>query len=221
MVRLYPNPGAVRERYGDKMGEVIKAMKENEPVILEAFRGGRQEVAVGPYVVTRDMVFIKSEKRKTDLEKFIPHVVEPSFGLDRIFYVLLESAVVEEEGRVYLRLPPDVAPVNVCILPIVKRKDYAEIGRRLVRRLAAAGFSVVYDDEGTIGSRYASCDEIGTPLAVTIDEKTPVDGTVTIRDRDTKRQVRVGIDGVAAFVDMVKRGASFSEAAEALKAAPV
>jgi glycyl-tRNA synthetase len=221
VVRLYPNPGAVRERYGDKMGEVIKAMKENESVILEAFRGGRQEVVVGPYVVTRDMVFIKSEKRKADLEKFIPHVVEPSFGLDRILYVTLESAVVAEEGRAYLKLPPDIAPVNVCVLPIVKRQDYVEIGRRLTRRLAEAGFYVVYDDEGTIGSRYASCDEIGTPLAVTIDEKTPVDGTVTIRDRDTKRQVRVGIDEVAAFVDTVKRGASFSEAAEALKAAPV
>jgi len=221
VVRLYPNPNAIRGRYGDKMGEVIRAIKENESAIIEAFRGGKQEVEVGSYVVTRDMVYIKSEKRKTDLEKFIPHVVEPSFGLDRIFYVLLESAVVEEEGRVYLRLPPDVAPVNVCILPIVKRQDYVEIGRRLMRRLATAGFSVVYDDEGTIGSRYASCDEIGTPLAVTIDEKTPVDSTVTIRDRDTRRQVRLRIDDVVTFVDMVKRGVGFSEVAEALKAAPV
>jgi glycyl-tRNA synthetase len=167
------------------------------------------------------MVFIKSERRKTDLEKFIPHVVEPSFGLDRIFYVTLESAVVAEEGRVYLKLPPDIAPVNVCVLPIVKRQDYVEIGRRLTRRLAEAGFYVVYDDEGTIGSRYASCDEVGTPLAVTIDERTPVDGTVTVRDRDTRRQVRVKIDDVAGFVDMVRRGVSFSEAAKALKATPV
>jgi glycyl-tRNA synthetase len=221
VVRLYPNPSAIRERYGDKMGEVIKAMKENESIILEAFRSGRQEVVVGPYVVTRDMVFIKTERRRTDLEKFIPHVVEPSFGLDRILYVTLESAVVAEEGRVYLKLPPDIAPVNVCVLPIVKRQDYVEIGKRLTRKLAEAGFYVVYDDEGTIGSRYASCDEVGTPLAVTIDERTPADGTVTVRDRDTRRQVRIKIDDVPSFVDMVRRGVPFSEAAKVLKATPV
>jgi glycyl-tRNA synthetase len=221
VVRLYPNPSAIRERYGDKMGEVIKAMKENESIILEAFRSGRQEVVVGPYVVTRDMVFIKTERRRTDLEKFIPHVVEPSFGLDRILYVTLESAVVAEEGRVYLKLPPDIAPINVCVLPIVKRQDYVEIGKRLTRRLAEAGFYVVYDDEGTIGSRYVSCDEVGTPLAVTIDERTPADGTVTVRDRDTRRQVRIKIDDVPSFVDMVRRGVPFSEAAKVLKAMPV
>jgi glycyl-tRNA synthetase len=221
VVRLYPNPSAIRERYGDKMGEVIKAMKENESIILEAFRSGRQEVVVGPYVVTRDMVFIKTERRRTDLEKFIPHVVEPSFGLDRILYVTLESAVVAEEGRVYLKLPPDIAPINVCVLPIVKRQDYVEIGKRLTRRLAEAGFYVVYDDEGTIGSRYVSCDEVGTPLAVTIDERTPADGTVTVRDRDTRRQVRIKIDDVPSFVDMVRRGVPFSEAAKVLKATPV
>jgi len=221
VVRLYPNPGVIREKYGDKLGDVIRTIKEHEDEVLAAFTSGREEVVVGPYIVTRDMVYLKSEKRKTDLEKFIPHVVEPSFGLDRIFYVLLESAVVEEEGRVYLRLPPDIAPINVCILPIVKRQDYAEIGQRLMRKLAAAGFSVIYDDEGTIGRRYASCDEIGTPLAVTIDEKTPVDGTVTIRDRDTRRQVRIRLDDVQVFVDMVRRGVEFSIVAETLKAMPV
>ena len=221
VVRLYPNPNAIRERYGDKIGEVIKAIKEHEGRVIEAFNRGMSEVALGEYVISRDMVYIKLEKRKTDLEKFIPHVVEPSFGLDRIMYVVLESAVVEEEGRVYLRLPPDIAPVKACILPIVKRADYVEIGRTLWRSLARQGFVVLYEDEGTIGSRYASCDEIGTPLAVTIDEKTPVDGTVTIRDRDTKRQVRVKLGDVVTFVSMVAGGASFDDAARALGAAPV
>ncbi|MEZ0319374.1 MAG: glycine--tRNA ligase [Pyrobaculum sp.] len=221
VTRLYPNPAAIREKYGDAIGEVIKAIKDNEAAVLEAFKRGKENVVVGRYVVTRDMVFMKTERRKTDLEKFIPHVVEPSFGLDRILYVVLESSVAEEEGRVYLRLPPDVAPVNVCILPIVKRSDYVSIGRELMRKLAKEGFVVIYDDEGTIGSRYASCDEIGTPLAVTIDEKTPVDGTVTIRDRDTRRQVRARLDSAPAFVAAVRRGASFDEAAEAVGAVPV
>ncbi|MGC8994391.1 MAG: glycine--tRNA ligase, partial [Pyrobaculum sp.] len=89
VVRLYPNPTAIREKYGDKIGEVVKALKENEELVLAAFRRGEPQVEVGGYVVTRDMVYIKTERRKTDLEKFIPHVVEPSFGLDRIMYVTL------------------------------------------------------------------------------------------------------------------------------------
>ena len=221
VARLYPNPTAIREKYGDKIGEVVKALKENEEFVLAAFRRGEPQVEVGGYVVTRDMVYIKTERRKTDLEKFIPHVIEPSFGLDRIMYVTLESAVVEEGGRVYLRLPPDVAPVNVCILPIVKRGDYVEIGRSLWRNLAGEGYVAIYEDEGTIGSRYAACDEIGAPLAVTIDEKTPVDGTVTVRDRDSRRQVRVKLREVSAFVSMVRRGLSFDEVARELNAAPV
>ncbi|ACB40358.1 glycine--tRNA ligase [Pyrobaculum neutrophilum] len=218
VARLYPNPAAIRERYGDKIGEVIKAIKEHEGALLEAFKAGKEEAVAGPFVVTRDMVYIKTERRKTDLEKFIPHVVEPSFGLDRIFYVVLEHAVTEEDGRRYLRLPPDVAPVAACILPIVKKSEYVEIGKRLARRLAQEGFYVLYEDDGTIGSRYALCDEIGTPLAVTIDEKTPAEGTVTVRDRDTRRQVRVKTEQVQAFVALVTRGTPFQEAAEALEA---
>ena len=221
VVRIYPNPNAIREKYGDRIGEVVKAIKENEAYVIKTFGEGKQEVTVGEYVVTRDMVFIKIERRKTDLEKFVPHVVEPSFGLDRIMYVVLEHAVAEEGGRVYLRLPADVAPINVCILPIVKRQDYAEIGRSLRRELAAEGFLTLYDDEGTIGSRYAACDEIGVPLAVTIDERTPTDGTVTIRDRDSRRQVRIGLGDVVKFVAAVRRGASFEEAAKTFGAMPV
>jgi len=220
VIRIYPNPAAIRERYGDKLGEVVKAIKESEAKVAEAFRQGAGEVRVGDFVVTREMVFIKAERRRTDLEKFIPHVVEPSFGLDRILYVVLEHAVAEEGGRVYLRLPPDVAPVTLCILPIVKREDYMAVGKRLMRELASEGFLVHYDDEGTIGSRYAACDEVGTPLAVTIDERTPVDGTVTIRDRDTRRQVRVKIGDVARFAALVRGGVPFDKAAEALGASP-
>lgn len=211
--RLYPNPAAIRAKYGERMGEVIKAIKEREEEIIQAFRQGSGEVAVGDLVITPEMVFVKTERRKTDIEKFIPHVMEPSFGVDRILYVVLESSLVTEEGRVYLRLPPDIAPVTLCIFPIVKKEEYVKIGRRLMRELMSNGIYVIYDDEGTIGSRYASCDEIGTPLAVTIDEKTPVDNTVTIRDRDTRRQIRVKLGDVATFASLIKAGLSFEEAA--------
>lgn len=214
--RLYPNPAAIRAKYGEKMGEVIKLIKEHEETVIRKLREGAATVEISGVVVTADMVYIKAEKRKTDLEKFIPHVVEPSFGLDRILYVTLEHAVVEEGGRVYLRLPPDVAPISICVLPIVKKEEYVKIGRELARRLAREGFTVRYDDEGTIGSRYAACDEIGTPLAVTIDEKTPQDNTVTMRNRDDRRQVRVKIEDVSHFAAQILKGVSFQEAAKTM-----
>lgn len=207
-VRVYPNPAAIRERYGDRIGDVIKAIREREAEVAAAARAGRA-VEVGGFVVEPSMVFLKAEVRRVETEKFVPHVVEPSFGVDRILYVTLESAVVDEGGRRYLRLPADIAPVACCVLPIVKREDYVRIGRGLARELALRGHQVIYDDEGTIGSRYAACDEVGTPLAVTIDERTPVDGTVTVRDRDSRRQVRVRLEAVPRFVEAVRGGTPF------------
>jgi glycyl-tRNA synthetase (EC 6.1.1.14) len=172
-VRVYPNPGALREKYGDRIGEVIKAVQKNSQMIAKSLASGAEKVEVEGYEITRDMVFLRREVRRTDVEKFVPHVVEPSFGLDRILYVVLESAAVVEDGRKYLRLPSDIAPITVCVLPIVKRRDYVAIGADLARRLWRAGITAFYDDEGTIGSRYARCDEIGTPIDATIDETTP------------------------------------------------
>uniref|UniRef100_UPI000A901A1C His/Gly/Thr/Pro-type tRNA ligase C-terminal domain-containing protein n=1 Tax=Vulcanisaeta sp. JCM 14467 TaxID=1295370 RepID=UPI000A901A1C len=77
------------------------------------------------------------------------------------------------------------------VLPIIRKQEYVNIGRRIFRELSLAGIRAVYDDDGTIGSRYAKYDSIGVPFAITIDDKTPVDNTVTIRDRDTKAQVRL------------------------------
>ncbi|CCC82221.1 glycine--tRNA ligase [Thermoproteus tenax] len=213
-VRVYPNPQAIRAKYGDKMGEVIRAIQSNQQLVARLAETDRVEL--GDFEITRDMVFIKREVRRTDVEKFIPHVVEPSFGLDRILYVTLEHAVTIEGERTYLRLPPDIAPVAACVLPIVKRKEYVEIGRSLVRGLWRSGLTAIYDDEGTIGSRYAMCDEIGTPVAITIDEVTPQNNTVTARDRDTKSQVRIDIGMVVLFVTKILSGRPFGDVAAEL-----
>jgi len=217
-VRVYPNPQAIRARYGDKIGEVIRAIQSAGPSLVEALeRDGR--AVVGGFEVTRDMVFVKRERRKVYVERFVPHVVEPSFGLERIVYVVLEHNYVELDGRLVLRLPPDVAPITVAVLPIVDREPLTSMGRELVARLWREGIWAVYDDDGSIGARYAKYDELGTPLAVTIDEQSERDGTVTVRDRDTRRQVRIGGGDVARFAKLVLSGKSFDEAAEELGAA--
>lgn len=103
------------------------------------------------------------------------------------------------------------------ILPIIKKQEYVSIGRMMFRELSLAGIRAVYDDDGTIGSRYAKYDSMGVPFAITIDDKTPIDNTVTIRDRDTKAQVRVGIDDVIRIInDAVSRRLTIAEIARSM-----
>lgn len=132
-------------------------------------------------------------------EKFIPHVIEPTFGLDRtLLAVLIESYTQDEIGgekRTFLKLPKELAPVEVAVFPLLKNKP------ELVKK-AQEVYSLIkkeiprsaYDDNGNIGKRYRRQDEIGTPQCVTIDFDTLEDDTVTVRNRDSGKQERVSID---------------------------
>jgi len=133
--------------------------------------------------------------------RFTPFVIEPAAGVDRIFITLLldayEEEVVRGETRVVLRLHPDVAPVQVAVLPLSKRPQLCEVARRLEHELRGR-FATEYDETQSIGRRYRRQDEIGTPVAVTVDFDSLEDHAVTIRERDHMTQVRVAMDGLAA-----------------------
>lgn len=140
-------------------------------------------------------------------ERFIPHVIEPSLGLDRTLLALLVSVyTVDEMGgeqREYLAFPYDSAPVKVAVFPLLKNKpELVEKARLVYERLQQDIPSVVFDDNGNIGKRYRRQDEIGTPYCVTIDFDTLEDETVTIRKRDTGAQERVSIEEIS---DKVQR----------------
>ena len=135
-------------------------------------------------------------------EKYIPYVVEPSLGADRVTLAFLVDAYDEEEVgegdvRVVLRLHPALAPVKVAVLPLSKKlSDKAgELADMLAKQ-----FAVEFDETGSIGKRYRRQDEIGTPLCVTYDFDTENDGCVTVRDRDTMEQVRLPIAEVADYI---------------------
>lgn len=212
--RLYPNPGKIREVYGDRVGEVIRRIDENRDALLEGLTSADM-VKLGDITVTRDMVIVRSEKRKVEVEHYVPHVVEPSFGIDRIVYVALEYAVRMESGRNFLAFPPEIAPLKVAVLPIVRRDVYIGIARDIFRSLSMAGIRAAYDDDGSIGHRYLKFDEVGTPLAITVDERTPRDGTVTVRDRDTRIQIRIPVDKAVDIVRAVISGRNIVELARA------
>ena len=132
--------------------------------------------------------------------KFVPHVIEPSFGVERALMAVLSGAYREDEQngekRVYLALPEHLAPVKFAVSPLLKNKpELVEKAREVYASLAKANPGrVMWDDNGNIGKRYRRQDEIGTPYCVVIDFQTLEDGTVTVRERDTteQRRVRVG-----------------------------
>lgn len=129
--------------------------------------------------------------------KFVPHVIEPSFGVERALMAVLSGAYREDEQngekRVYLALPEHLAPVKFAVSPLLKNKpELVEKAREVYAQLAKANPGrVMWDDNGNIGKRYRRQDEIGTPHCVVIDFQTLEDGTVTVRERDTTEQRRV------------------------------
>ncbi|MEA2055530.1 MAG: His/Gly/Thr/Pro-type tRNA ligase C-terminal domain-containing protein, partial [Candidatus Thermoplasmatota archaeon] len=146
---------------------------------------------------------IVETKEKVAGEKFIPYVIEPSYGIDRILYCILEQNYVEikkkdEEYRL-LKLKPEIAPIKVGVFPLVSDERLIKIAKIVDKDLRNAGIATYYDEGGTIGRRYARMDEVGTPFCITVDHDTLKDDMVTVRDRDTTKQKRKKIDEIIDY----------------------
>ncbi|HSX24369.1 MAG TPA: glycine--tRNA ligase [Candidatus Andersenbacteria bacterium] len=138
-------------------------------------------------------------------EKYVPHVIEPTFGLDRTLLAVLISSYDEEtdengETRVVLHLKPHLAPVKAAILPLMKKEEIVAVAKPLAELLAKE-FPVEYDETQSIGKRYRRQDEIGTPFCITVDYDSLEDNTVTVRDRDTMKQERVAITDLKDYLN--------------------
>jgi glycyl-tRNA synthetase len=139
----------------------------------------------------------------TSGEKFLPHVVEPTFGVDRTMLAMMLSAYHEEEvrgeKRVVMKLPATLAPYQVAVLPLSRKDALMKVAEPIVDDLSSE-FSCDYDVTQSIGKRYRRQDEIGTPYCVTVDFDSLEDGAVTVRDRDTMKQKRVAIEKVGGYI---------------------
>jgi len=135
-------------------------------------------------------------------EKFVPHVIEPAVGINRLFLMVLADAYTEdpESGRTLLKLKPSLAPYTVAIFPLLANKEALVSKARELYSTLKKEFPVAWDARGNIGKRYAAQDEIGTPYCVTVDFDTLEDDTVTIRDRDTAAQERIQISELHEFI---------------------
>lgn len=133
-------------------------------------------------------------------EKFIPYIIETSAGCDRTVLCILCDAYAEEKERTVLRFAAHLAPIQVAILPLVKKDGLPEIAERVYKNLQPH-FNVFYDDSASIGRRYRRQDEIGTPFGLTIDNETKENETVTVRERDSMKQERIKIQDLRRYLE--------------------
>jgi glycyl-tRNA synthetase len=161
--------------------------------------------------IPNDCYQVVRVKEKVSGTKVVPHVIEPSYGVDRILYAILDHAYHKEGDYVRMRLSGKVSPIKLGIFPLVGKDGLDTVAMELYEKLSEMGISCYYDDAGSIGRRYARMDEVGTPFCVTIDYDTMKDGTVTLRDRDTTDQIRISKDDVLIIAPRVSKGISFEE----------
>jgi glycyl-tRNA synthetase len=134
--------------------------------------------------------------------KFLPHVIEPAVGVNRLFLMILLEAFYhdEENQRIVLRLPKELAPYRAAVFPLLKNKPELVAKADEIFKELSQIYPIAWDDRGNIGKRYLSQDEIGTPTCITIDFQTLEDGTVTLRDRDSMEQIRVPVGEVVGKI---------------------
>ena len=180
--------------FKEETPNVIDLIHKIDPKKLETALKKQGYCMVGKFrILPKHVSFVQKETEETG-RRFIPHVIEPSFGSDRLAYVALEYAYSVRKGRTVLNFPRDVAPLQLAVLPLVNKDGLPEKAKSLYDVLVNEGFAVEYDEGGSIGRRYARFDEVGTPLCITVDYKTVEDNTVTVRDRESWKQVRTKAD---------------------------
>ncbi|MCC6032561.1 MAG: glycine--tRNA ligase [Desulfurococcaceae archaeon] len=190
----------LKEYFGSDTPRVLQALRrlsveEVEKILSEG------EVIVDGFKVPARVFRIEEVKEVVRGRRFIPHVVEPSFGAERLLLVVLDKAYYEEGGRVVLKLPPKLAPYKLAVFPLIpKEESLRTLARRIYHDAVKAGLTVIYDEDGSIGRRYARVDEIGVPFAVTVDYQSLEDNTVTVRFRDSREQIRIKSDEVIKWV---------------------
>jgi glycyl-tRNA synthetase len=193
-----------------KSADIEQSMKERGFYAADGFK-------VLPEHVRFEMTEIKESGRR-----YVPEVVEPSFGAERLLYAALEYAYTQVNDRVVLNIPIEIAPIQASVLPLMAKDGLDMKAQSVCEMLRQARFDIDYDESGTIGRRYARADEIGVPIGVTVDYQTLTDDTVTLRDRVTWKQVRTPIGSlVVNLTAYLGKSCSFSELGTPVPDSPI
>jgi len=212
-VRKFSEPKIVEvKKIVPKMGELGPLFKEKagkikdllEKMNIEETKNISLELDGKTIDIPKNCYEIVEKKEKMMGEKFVPHVIEPSFGMDRIVYFIIEHnyAEINKKGEEYriLKFSPQIAPIKCGVFPLINNKKLVDIAKDIDKNIRDAGITTYYDDGGTIGRRYARMDEVGTPFCITVDHDTLKDHKVTIRDRDSTKQERIYVKNCVKFL---------------------
>ncbi|KAK9774301.1 putative Glycyl-tRNA synthetase [Seiridium cardinale] len=195
----------------EKREELSKTLESADSITIDV-----PGVGDGKVVVPKELITVEKRKRVENTREFTPNVIEPSFGIGRILYSLMEHCYwtrgdagsgSADEARGVLSFPPTVAPTKVLIVPLSNNEQFRPFCYKLSQRLRKLGISSRIDDSSaTIGKRYSRNDELGTPLGITVDFQTIQDKTITLRDRDSTKQVRADEDKIVEAIKAVVDG---------------
>jgi glycyl-tRNA synthetase len=197
-------------RYKKEAKDIARALESMDACTLEGREFAEVDVAGKKVRVDKDCYAIKKVTETVNGRWFTPHVIEPSYGIDRIIYAILEHSysegTKENEPYTVLKLRPGMAPIQAGVFPLTGKDELVVVAEDIERRLRGAGIATYLDASDSIGRRYARMDEVGTPLCITVDFDSLKDGTVTIRDRDSTGQIRVKSEGIAGMVGELVAG---------------
>ncbi|KAI1434209.1 glycyl-tRNA synthetase [Xylaria sp. CBS 124048] len=199
---------ALMETSQKRREQLAKVLEETGSITIDI-----ANVPGGKVTVPREVFVIEQRTRVENIREFVPNVIEPSFGIGRILYALLEHSYWTrgtsgtDEARSVLSFLPQVAPTKVLIVPLSNNDAFDSYCHELSRKLRSMGVSNRIDDSSaSIGKRYSRNDELGTPLGITVDFQTVQDGTVTLRDRDSTDQVRSEKETILAAIKAMVEG---------------
>ncbi len=198
--KIYLDKSKILKIYGSKAPEIFRELEKEDPEkLIERAREEGDFYVINEKRYPKEIFRFEEFEEKIYGERILPHVVEPSFGAERLLYIALEHSYVEDGERVYLKLPRIIAPIQIAIFPLVEDEALIRVSREIKDMLIDAGYYIIYDESGSIGRRYARVDEIGVPYAVTVDYDTLTTNMVTVRDRDTRLQERVLIEKLVDY----------------------
>jgi glycyl-tRNA synthetase len=215
---VQPLKEIIKSDFGDNAQKVFSMLKNVNPMDIKVSFDKKGYYEFDGIRIEPKHVKIEKKTEKITGRRFIPHVFEPSFGADRLVYATLECSYSVKENRVVLKLPRDLAPIQVAVFPLVNKDNLPSTAQRVWMSLRDEGIRAMYDNSGSIGRRYARADEVGVPIAVTIDYQTQKDDTVTLRDRDTWQQIRISVhDLTNELLDYFKGRKNFEELGKSSK----
>jgi glycyl-tRNA synthetase len=197
---IVPNMDVLGPRYKKDAGKVKQKLEDLNPDEVEDIETGITiEIDGNEIVLEPDSYKLDTIQETAAGERIVPNVIEPSYGMDRILYSLLEHTYSEkkdDKGEEYriLKFNPQIAPIKVGVFPLMGRDGLDVKARDIEQKLKVQKIMTIYDESGSIGRRYARMDEIGTPFCVTVDYESLEQDDVTVRERDSTEQVRVKID---------------------------